>query len=575
MVENVGGINPLKQSFSTKGIRLSDLRDNERLFNLFKKAGYDENSVIYSSDVDKLSLQFDADKNGKLSVKEAREMGLEGTRKEIKAAIKELENIKTSDLTAQDELLPEKAGENETNFYDKNGTLIRNIKVSQDGAKEETYFLNGDKSKYDKIISTSADGKTVVSTEYLDGDLTKPLHKEETRDGVKTTTDFDYNPQNGILNSKKTRTGNNEETIVYKNINGEAVPERIIEGYSSDSNSVKVIYNEFDSSGKRIGQTIQYTGAKIKDNIIEEHADISYSENGEETVTSSSITLTDGSKQYFKKLDGKLQRLDKDEEGNYFVTFKIPKGWSVEQAAESFGVSVEDLLKANTVETGKPLYKTNKKGVNYFYVDDKVKVSDPAKLPEGLEYLYGEDAKPDAETKIIPENDETEAPAKATTPNVQKPARKGVQKNESKTVDNKASVDNAKNRLKARNQWVQKTMSTGVTIKAFVNADGRVTQRLTYDKNKNLKRKEVISYNYKGNRDESSIYDNKGNLIERTKYCLDGKTPISYEYTSGNERYGIQYYPRTTLMSSKTVTRNGKTIVNEQYDKSGKLIKHS
>ena len=55
MVDKTNGIGPLNQQFSSKGVRLAALKkDNELLFNYFKKAGFDENSMIYSTDIEKL-----------------------------------------------------------------------------------------------------------------------------------------------------------------------------------------------------------------------------------------------------------------------------------------------------------------------------------------------------------------------------------------------------------------------------------------------------------------------------------------------------------------------------------------
>ena len=56
MVDATSGVGPLKnQKFSTKGIKLSELKNqNELLFNYFKQTGLTENSYVYASDFEKL-----------------------------------------------------------------------------------------------------------------------------------------------------------------------------------------------------------------------------------------------------------------------------------------------------------------------------------------------------------------------------------------------------------------------------------------------------------------------------------------------------------------------------------------
>ena len=95
----VTGIQKQPQQFSTTGIKLSTLKEqNELLFNYFKTNGYKEDAIIYSSDVDKITKSADTNDNEKLSIKEAREMGLEGSRKEIRSALNQLKEIKNSEL---------------------------------------------------------------------------------------------------------------------------------------------------------------------------------------------------------------------------------------------------------------------------------------------------------------------------------------------------------------------------------------------------------------------------------------------------------------------------------------------
>lgn len=63
------------QTFSSNGVKLSDLaKSNKLLFDFFKNKGLDENSYVYSSDIEKLKEEFD-DGNGKFSKRELKKDG--------------------------------------------------------------------------------------------------------------------------------------------------------------------------------------------------------------------------------------------------------------------------------------------------------------------------------------------------------------------------------------------------------------------------------------------------------------------------------------------------------------------
>ena len=58
--------------------------------------------------------------------------------------------------------------------------------------------------------------------------------------------------------------------------------------------------------------------------------------------------------------------------------------------ADEYGISRDDLLKANTNEKGEALYHTTNKGVEYFYINDKAVIPKPTKMPDdkNLKYSY-------------------------------------------------------------------------------------------------------------------------------------------------------------------------------------------
>ena len=379
----VTGIQKQPQQFSTTGIKLSTLKEqNELLFNYFKTNGYKEDAIIYSSDVDKITKSADTNDNEKLSIKEAREMGLEGSRKEIRSALNQLKEIKNSELAPNvSGNYPVVINENETEFYNKDGVLLSNTKNFENGGKLETFYLKGDKNKVDKTLETSANGKDVTETIYKDGNIEQP--EQQTIKQGNGTTVVKYDWFEDKLNSKTTSKGNDVETVIYKQIKGEAVPERIVSSFKSDPNSVKSIVNKFNDDYKIDAQTIEYSGAKIGEGLIKEDIDIA-PDTGNKVAEEA--TFSDGTKQYYQTINGKLEQVGKDKDGNHFVVLDVPEGWGMDKIADEFGITKEDLLKANTDKDGNKLYHTNPKGIEYFYINDKAIIPKPNKIPQDNKY---------------------------------------------------------------------------------------------------------------------------------------------------------------------------------------------
>lgn len=379
----VTGIQKQPQQFSTTGIKLSTLKEqNELLFNYFKTNGYKEDAIIYSSDVDKITKSADTNDNEKLSIKEAREMGLEGSRKEIRSALNQLKEIKNSELAPNvSGNYPVVINENETEFYNKDGVLLSNTKNFENGGKLETFYLKGDKNKVDKTLETSANGKDVTETIYKDGNIEQPEQQTIKQDNNTTVVKYDWFENK--LNSKTTSKGNDVETVIYKQIKGEAVPERIVSSFKSDPNSVKSIVNKFNDDYKIDAQTIEYSGAKIGEGLIKEDIDIA-PDTGNKVAEEA--TFSDGTKQYYQTINGKLEQVGKDKDGNHFVVLDVPEGWGMDKIADEFGITKEDLLKANTDKDGNKLYHTNPKGIEYFYINDKAIIPKPNKIPQDNKY---------------------------------------------------------------------------------------------------------------------------------------------------------------------------------------------
>ena len=295
------------QSFSSNGVALESLKDNKLLFDFFKSKGYKEDAIIFSTDIEKLTQEADSNDNSKLSIKEARAMGLEGNRREIRSALKQLREIKNTELAATvDNTYSVQTGDGETSNYTKDGTLRGEISQLEDNSTEETFYINGDKAKIDKKVKTSADKQTSEETTYLNGDKNTPYKTTIRKGNDVTTTSYDW--FNGNLNSKTTTHGNDVETTIYKQVMGKAVPQRVVEYFNSDPNSCKSTEFHYNDNNKVSGQTIEYTGAKIKDNVITEEITLN-PETGEPLTNEK--TLVDGSKQYFQNIDGKMQQVEK------------------------------------------------------------------------------------------------------------------------------------------------------------------------------------------------------------------------------------------------------------------------
>lgn len=386
---NVNGVNIPSQKFSANGVKMSILQqENKLLFDFLKGKGYKEDAIIYSSDVDKLVESNDTSGNNKLSIKEARAMGLEGSRKDVRSALKSLNEIKNSGYVVSDnEQYPVTVNNNETDFYNKDGVLLSNTKKLDGDGKLETFYLKGDKNLVDKTIETSPDKKLTVETTYENGDIEQPA--ETTINNNNDVTKIKYDWFEKKLNSKTTTHGDDVETIIYKNTQNGVVPKRIVSSLKSNPDSCKSIDNKYNDENKLESQTVEYSGAKIspKDKIIKE--DIKLDPNtGKQT--SNEITHTDGTKQYLQVFDGKPHEVGKDKDGNTFVVLDVPEGWSMSKIADEYGISRDDLLKANTNEKGEALYHTTNKGVEYFYINDKAVIPKPTKMPDdkNLKYSY-------------------------------------------------------------------------------------------------------------------------------------------------------------------------------------------
>ena len=274
MVDATNGVGPLgNQQFSTKGVKLSDLKEkNQLLFNYFKQAGLNENSYVYSTDIEKLKEAYDKNDNGKLSKKEARAIfGEDVSRKDIKKAIKAMDEIALTDLQGEN-FYPVKTNENETEYYTKNNVLVSSVyedseqhiqnyygenkqvvaqfvqKKNEDGTMTKVSSTmnqyNDDGSLYSCSEKTYGDDGAFeeVKMTFLNGDQNKPLKIEHNVNGNKKTTDIEYNNEGKRMRSVSVANGQKTE-VAYDEL------ERPFKQFESPLGSDNMTINEYKYNG--------------------------------------------------------------------------------------------------------------------------------------------------------------------------------------------------------------------------------------------------------------------------------------------------------------------------------------
>ena len=213
MVDKTNGVGPItNQTFSKKGVKLSELKENKLLFDYFKKAGLDEHSYVFESDIEKIKEAYDKNENGKLSKKEARAIfGEDVSRKELRKAVKGMKEIAKTEI--KDTIVEVKTGENTFDKYDKNGNILSSrIEEPKTGAYTEVFFADGDKTKV-KMSKIKDDQDCTVTTTYANGDVNKPEQIIQNDKGKVTITDYKYHGDN--LVSTLTKDGNTITEVDY------------------------------------------------------------------------------------------------------------------------------------------------------------------------------------------------------------------------------------------------------------------------------------------------------------------------------------------------------------------------
>lgn len=351
MVDEIKGVGQVGAGHAepNKGVKLSELQKvNAKLYEYFKAQNLKDDSYVTLSDLDRLISYTDKNQNGKMSVKEAKKFGFEGSRKEIKSMISSMDTVR------------EKIN-NSDNYITENKDGTKDFYEGDNRVKSEYKGKN-----YEYTILYGKDGKTP-----------KESYMEELVNGEKVKTKTVYHQ--GSKNYDEIETDKEKIFKLYNPSNDQHLT-RIVKELKSDSNSKETI--EY-THGAGLSYTAKhtYTGEYVKDGITEDT--VTFDENGKEVSHKTNFDLKEEAVKNAEQ--EKAVQFAKEEpqeavrEANP-QKFKVPEGWSVSDIAKAFGISREEVLRANTNADGEKAFRTNKKGVEYFLIDQEIN------LPEGAEF---------------------------------------------------------------------------------------------------------------------------------------------------------------------------------------------
>lgn len=351
------------------GLKKESLK-TEQEKSVFDAIDKDKNGVLDENEVQNFTKALDASNDGKVSRKEAKaflkENNLDLKKKEVlnflKANINNTENVESAKSVQKD------------------GKTV--VQVTYKDGSVET--INPDKSS--ELATTDADGN--VKTQYKDenGVLTKD--RLEKKDGDKTVstleTDYAQDGKTPTQSVEQDLENNSTTTILYKS--GTPESKEVKQGtttsnYSYNANGAYVLESKIENEGipakeKRTKYTYNKNGTTTE-NIIEpglkRETTRTISDDGiVEDIVDGNGTKTHNIK---NKNDKKLTQTKTDANGKeYSIKYDgngntlgivVQNGEKLEIIAKKFGVTVEDLKKANAdVLNGK----------NEFSVGDEIKI---------------------------------------------------------------------------------------------------------------------------------------------------------------------------------------------------------
>lgn len=328
------------------GLKKESLK-TEQEKSVFDAIDKDKNGVLDENEVQNFTKALDASNDGKVSRKEAKaflkENNLDLKKKEVlnflKANINNTENVESAKSVQKD------------------GKTV--VQVTYKDGSVET--INPDKSS--ELATTDADGN--VKTQYKDenGVLTK--YRLEKKDGDKTVstleTDYAQDGKTPTQSVEQDLENNSTTTILYKS--GTPESKKVKQGtttsnYSYNANGAYVLESKIENEGipakeKRTKYTYNKDGT-VEDIVDGDGTRTHNTKNKDDKKLTQTKTDANG-KEYSIKYDGNGNTLG----------IVVQNGEKLEIIAKKFGVTVEDLKKANSdVLNGK----------NEFSVGDEIKI---------------------------------------------------------------------------------------------------------------------------------------------------------------------------------------------------------
>lgn len=497
MVDKINGVGQTSgHAQPNKGVKLSELQKvNTKLYEYFKAQNMKDDSYVTLSDLEQLVSYTDKNRNGKISVREAKKFGFEGSRKEIKSMLLSMDTVKDKINKSDDYMVKNENGS--TDFY-------------QGDVRVKTEFNEKD---YKYTVLYGKDGKTPKET-----------YEEEVKNGetVKTKTVY----HQGNKNYAEVETDKEKIFRLYNPSNDQHLT-RVVKELKSDPNSKETI--EY-THGAGLSYTAKhtYTGQYVQDGVTENT--VTFGEDGKEV---SHKTNFDQKEEALKAANQEkvLQEVMEEEQDAVQANpqkFRVPEGWSVSDIARAFGISRDEVLEANINENGEKAFRTSKKGVEYFLIDQEIN------LPEGAEFNKDYKPKPRAksqghssglsEADIIELSSKSAINAANSTVEASKHAkltpRAGLGKGKPlQTLDTKIEM------IKKRNPNAEIT---------YDEQNDKYTLEIK-SKNKNEKHK-IIEGSYKDMIEYASLYNLRDIYPNAELYILGGSDDM-YSISKFNNKY--------------------------------------
>ncbi len=249
----------LPQKFSSNGVRLDTLTEHKVLMMLFTGAGFGLKNFIYATDVGRLKAEF-ASEPGKLSLEDAKKMGLNGRDSDILEAIKFLDLIILHELPPQ-ETYPLKVSDTEQLNYNSEGQLVSRTTIEPTGEFSEIVYDPGDPEIILKKYIKKADG-TLYYVEYNPLDPTKVQAEATTSpDGVKIKRVYSYDAKGKIKSYYESGPNYYKTTLVDEF-------GRIVFIQDVMGNMTKKTLNRYDDKAQTMTQTVEGDAKLLRQGVM-------------------------------------------------------------------------------------------------------------------------------------------------------------------------------------------------------------------------------------------------------------------------------------------------------------------